>query len=313
MHPQRAGDWLREQLEGVSRLTVVSPFITGAGLEGVLGVVNRSASIRVYTRWHAAEVAAGVSDTGIWDRIVERGGEIFLHPLLHAKAYISDESAFIGSANTSLRGLGWRDIASVELLIRTTPDEPNLRSLMELLERTSAEATERVKEEVERRAEQLAVDALPLDEVWAEGGSGVKGEKEGMREERGEGMPDLSVPRYRMPEAVWPAYRGFREERIREMVLRDLASLGVPRGVEDRDSFYAIVGSALLQGFSGKLIQELRGLPAVTAAQKYSEMRAEVGVPVQDGDLEGDYRALVRWVNEFVPSESIVPSGYSIS
>ena len=92
-------------------VVVVAPFIKRKPLELLLDSVDESVQVTVYTRWLPDEVSRGVSDTSVLDVLASRGGAtLFLLDRLHAKAYVADGRAFVGSANATGAGLGWASV-----------------------------------------------------------------------------------------------------------------------------------------------------------------------------------------------------------
>ena len=54
------------------------------------------------------------------------GAELYVHPLLHAKLYRFDDTAFFGSANLTGKALGWTAPANLELLHASPEMLPDL-------------------------------------------------------------------------------------------------------------------------------------------------------------------------------------------
>lgn len=295
--PRRTGERVLRTIEGAEELTVVAPFVKVGPLERLMAAVKADATITVYTRWHPDEVAAGISDTAILDLVHKRGGSVWLHPLLHAKAYLGGGSALVGSANTSDNGLGWAKTPALELLVGVATDDEAVRALLELLEVATAEATPGIRDEIDRRAQLLR-------------------DERGIPPPRGGGATEVAsvfgVPRYLVPEAAWPAYQGKRPPDIQAMVARDLNGLGIPPGLASEESFNALVGAALLQGFTGRLMSELAGVPVIPASQLFAQRMAAVGEPVHEEELDERYRAFVRWIAHFVPEHRLRATGYSL-
>ena len=89
--PQACGERLINLIKNASKITIIAPFIKREVLKVLLQHISNDhqVSLKIYTRWHAHEVAKGISDTDILDLVKKYDGYIFLHPLLHAKAYIA--------------------------------------------------------------------------------------------------------------------------------------------------------------------------------------------------------------------------------
>jgi len=67
--------------------------------------INPSSDLRVCSRWRLADLASGASDVDAGAEVLARGGRFFLHPRLHAKVFLFDDIAFIGSANLTHSGI----------------------------------------------------------------------------------------------------------------------------------------------------------------------------------------------------------------
>ena len=71
----------------------------------------------MYARWNVNDIASGATDWQAWDVAARHKIDFFACPGLHAKMYIADEKALVGSANATNRGLGLRRKPNLELLI----------------------------------------------------------------------------------------------------------------------------------------------------------------------------------------------------
>ena len=84
-----------------------------------------------------SEVAAGVSDPEILDVLEEHGDfDLSLVDRLHAKLYIAGDRCLVGSANTTLAGLGEAgDGGNIEALVETTIDDPGIAATLDEIAR----------------------------------------------------------------------------------------------------------------------------------------------------------------------------------
>lgn len=301
METRVPGEKVLELAGGSESLWIVAPFIKQGAFEKIMGVIEKECEVTVYTRWHAREVAAGVSDLEVFQVAERVGGEVFLHPRLHAKAFLNQQRGLIGSSNVTYQGLGWGSSSAVELLTQVDRENPDLIAMLSRLRATSCRATEYIQREIESQAEKIPGDSrLRGPGFWDK-------DREGLGEEHFHG-----VPRYNVPESVWPAYRGWRADEVVELVRRDLEALGVPEGIKDEDEFNAVVGAALTQGVTGRLIQECSDVNAVDAAGRFRETLQEVGVELPDGKLGEYYQSFVRWVSHFVSGRTLRATGFSL-
>lgn len=295
------GDDVLELATECGELWIVAPFIKKGAFEKIVAVTSTECEIEVYTRWHAREVASGVSDLEVLDVVEAEGGELYLHPRLHAKAFLSGERALVGSSNVTYQGLGWGGSSAVELLVEVGRESAKVMAMLSRLQATSCRASEHIRLEIESQAEIISEMGQARGRAF----------RERDHHER-DGEHFHGVPRYNVPESVWPAYRGWRTDEVVELVRRDLNALGVPEGIEDEEEFNAVVAAALAQGVTGRLIQECSNVNAVDAADRFREILHEIGVELPKGKLGEYYQAFVRWVSHFVSGRTLRATGFSL-
>lgn len=265
------------------QFVVVSPFITRAGLQPILEALPGGSPLSVFTRWRADEVAAGVSDPNLLEDVEATGGQIRLHHMLHAKAYVSQESgALVGSANATATGLGWASNPGVELLVSTSANDPSLAGLLALLDATSPVATDALRQQVLEQAREFPPSAFheqPADE----GG--------------GEDMASW-LPSYSQPRALWMVYIGQRGQTVTRLAEPDLEAIDVPSGLSE-EQFNAYVGNALLQGLPGLAAQELSNLSTFKAIEGLAAMASAAGLELNDPERR--WNVLAAWAAHFLP------------
>lgn len=148
-----------------TEVILIAPFIKRSVLEECAGQVRPGVEFRVFTRWDPAEVAAGVSDPEI---ITIPGLEqaVQLVTNLHAKAYIADNDALVGSANLTERALGMGQVqANLEVLIHAYADSPELTSLIQQVNVDGRAANANYAEAVRERARMITLtDEAPPSE-----------------------------------------------------------------------------------------------------------------------------------------------------
>lgn len=285
--PQRCGLRVLELVSGATALTIVAPFITRAGIEPILTTLPPGAGLKVYTRWRPDEVAAGVSDPHIFDLVDARGGTILLHPIVHAKAYVTGSSALVGSANVTGNGLGWGRPGAVEILVETSPADPALTALISVLQATSSTATEADRDAVLAASAVLPAAPLratvePVDRTdW--------------------------LPSYRMPDVLWLVYSGQREKELTDFVRPELQALGIPSGIESEPAFNAYVGAILRQGFTGRIAQECSNLTTIKAVQRLADLCSARGITVEDAGVL--WETLAAWIARFIPGFQRITGG----
>ena len=101
------------------RVVVVSAFVGAEALDKILeSVPEEVEQIAVFARWDTNDIASGATDWQAWDVASRHAVPFYACPGLHAKMYIADEKALVGSANATARGLGFGGISNLELLIQ---------------------------------------------------------------------------------------------------------------------------------------------------------------------------------------------------
>lgn len=153
---RRDGDLLVAHLaRAKEHVLLCAPFIKLGVVKRLLSAVGPHVSVEIVTRWHAEEVAGGVSDLAVFDLVASRpGATMRLLDNLHAKLYAADDQLLAGSANLTATALGWCDDPNLELLM---PVPANSEAVMRC---KIALAAARLATAKERAAIQAVVDGL---------------------------------------------------------------------------------------------------------------------------------------------------------
>lgn len=123
------------------RVMIVSAYIGGDALEQLLDAVPASVSRRVVAaRWDAQDIATGATDWRVWDVVQQHGMQLLACPKLHAKIYVADDRALVGSANATASGMGI-GVGNLELLVPVDTAQPDVSRVLTLVEQGSTEAT----------------------------------------------------------------------------------------------------------------------------------------------------------------------------
>jgi hypothetical protein len=192
-------------------------------LKVVFNNIRAAVPVRVVARWIPAEIAAGVCDLEIFDVVTARSeAELYVHPLLHAKVYRFDDTAFFGSANLTRKALGWTAPTNVELLHapREMLDELVLfeAELVGSALRVDAGYRDIVREQVEK----VKDGAITTSEVFDADVHGVE---------------RTWLPTCMTPARLWNVYADAEATRRRmvesafEAAQTDLAALRIPSGL----------------------------------------------------------------------------------
>lgn len=124
------------------RVIVVSAYLGVTVLEEVLDSVPKSVpSVAIFARWELQDVASGATDWRAWDVAKDRGVPLYACAELHAKMYVADNEALVGSANATASGLGLGGRGNIELLMPTDTSQPDVSWVLAATRRGSVEAT----------------------------------------------------------------------------------------------------------------------------------------------------------------------------
>lgn len=215
-------------------IVLIAPFVKAQVISRILKAAPVDVPVILYTRWRLEEIGMGVSDIGVWPLLHEDGrGDVRLCHHLHAKCYIFDQNAVVGSANLTSRALNWHPQANLELQVDVETTHASVRDLVKTLDTTAVTVDRGIYEEYRRLLELVdwpvdrstpAMDPIPRPQV----ASGW-------------------LPESRHPADLFLAYCGKLEELTRaseQSATNDLDYLGLPPGL-DQDTFNQAVRSVL--------------------------------------------------------------------
>lgn len=261
-------DHIWRQIEGLlstarGRVVLVAPFIKKSVFKAALDAVTTAdADILCVTRWSVLEVAAGVSDPEIAD-LAEHDGRvtILLCHDLHAKLYLADDRCLIGSANLTAKATGRSQPKNAELLLEAPVSHPEVQQLLQHIQAKGIPASSELARQIRAQADLLQEDEdrpeviLVTDEV---------------NQNRVRWRPET-----RSPNRLYRVYRGAKHDYVTEIlagVVRDLAYLDVPPGLDEQD-------------FSAEVLRRLYELPEV--GQLVAEKRLNMN-DLQQQIMEAD-------------------------
>ena len=282
---------------------MVAPFITLDAFRQLEEVISPRVEVQVFTRWNPEEVARKVSDPHVLDIIEKRGrAKMFLHPELHAKAYVIDSSqVFVGSANLTRKALGYIQNPNWEVLSRHTPVPAYFFSWLWKLRAASTSATQALKEKVLQEAEAF----------FSESGTSPApyfiADEYASKVEETEVSPVQLFPHFRSPDRIFGLFQAINDENWEsekvQQILVDLSFLNVMPLNQNRDDFHQAVRRSLLElplvralndqlkpsqrfGFIAKWLQETYPDHFLTIAR--AKLQAQV---------------IYRWLSYFVPDK----------
>lgn len=218
-----------------SEVVLCAPFIKVAVLETLLECIREDVAVRIYTRWRASEVAAGVSDLAVFELANERSGvRLFILDPLHGKLYTADRECMLGSANLTGSALGWSRNSNIELMVPISIEAPEVRAFMKRLDE-AAPASYALRMQIEEAAKALVGQALEEGQAL---------DDTDVQERRGQWLPRCAAPE--------KLYAIFCDEKTDVVVtdtlrdgLQDLRDLSLPAGLSSAE-FELEIRSALL-------------------------------------------------------------------
>jgi hypothetical protein len=253
---RRDGDRLVEHLSSARReVLICAPFIKSGVIAKLLSAIADGVEVRVITRWLPREVAAGVSDLEVFDVVAgHRSASLALLDRLHAKLYLADEVALIGSANLTGAALGWCEAANLELLTDTTLDNEDVKQCLSHLGEARP-AT--IGEQQKVRAESLQFPKLEL-----------------VRDARDEASTGMWLPQCAAPGRLYQAYVPTSRDRLSvsvlESALADLEALGIAPGLSEQEftaavakAFSAMPAVKRLLGAAEDDLDDVRGIQLI--------------------------------------------------
>lgn len=291
---RREGDLLLEHVATARQSVLLcAPFIKVGVIKRLFAVIQADVPIDLYTRWHAEEVAAGVSDLAVFDLVQDRPHtHLYLLDQLHAKLYLTEDRALVGSANLTATALGWCKVPNVEILVAVDPEGEEVRRCRTAL------ASARSATFAERLAVQAEVDALQRTPL--PGAEAVD-----------ETMTGLWLPRLGAPDKLYRAYVPESRDRLPLALLeaaeQDLAALGIDPNLTRED-------------FNTNVAEQFRSMPAIQhiltlISRDVSDEEGETIVASLPHDLDmppaAIWEVIRNWIIEFLSSQyEVVPQSF---
>lgn len=202
-------------------LSVVSAYITSAGIDWVLDALNPVVeSCRVLSRWHPVDFVSGASDLAAYERVKEAGGRFFVLPGLHAKLVLVDnQQLFLGSANVTALGLKLVPGGNREIGVSFTATENDI-STIDVMFAEAVEVSDELYEDFRRHVDLISSTKRRYEELsWP---------------------PELRGKLSKHPKRLWvaelfwsanPARMLDAEYESDEAILHDFLLLGFERGM----------------------------------------------------------------------------------
>ena len=292
----KPGEEIARLLSGArERIVIVSAFVRGDALSRILSGVNPDVPATVFARWRLSDLVSGASDLSAFDIARKRGAEFRIHSALHAKAFIADNSALVGSANVTLSAFGESENPNAEILVPASADEPRVRSLLKFLSVESMIVDEdyasRLRDVVHESANVAGKDDFPPQSPESDGW-----------------LPATPIPQ------DFLGFLSLRRERMGHLrrdtkasAMRDCCALGLSAGADK----YENVAQVLVQR---RLFRELRDRIASSDTSALSdEVAAKFLVEsfhIPESEADGQWMIVKAWLRAFLQKEFvIVPLG----
>lgn len=298
---RRDGDRLIAHLASAKgRVVLCAPFIKVGVLKGLFDAVPKAVDIEVVTRWLPDEVAVGVSDLEVFDLVAQRQrASLKLLDNLHAKIYLADDRALVGSANLTRAALGWAPVSNVELLVQVSSGDLEVAACLFQIEKARI-ATAAERDRVRADAEAVGLQGARLD-----------------RNEVGDVVPAIWLPKSAAPDRLFQAYnantRGGLTNSVLEAALDDIAALGIPDGLSEQD-FTSAVSFAFRRMPGIERLLEAAGdeLADSEAVKIIGEMTASGSVNPSALDNDVQWRMISDWIRFFLKDYEIAPANFVV-
>lgn len=291
---RRDGDLLVAHVANAkSNVLLCAPFIKLGVAKRLLAAVDPDVTVEIVTRWHAEEIAAGVSDLAVFDLVASRpGATLRLLDNLHAKLYAADDQLLAGSANLTATALGWCDDPNLELLMSVPADaEAVLRCRTALTAARLATAEERAV--IQAVVDGLQRSPLPVSKTVDDA------------------MAGPWLPKLAAPERLYAAYVPSARERLTTSAIEaadhDLQALAIAPGLSEA-------------AFRNQVAERFSTMPAVatilTAAQSDLSDAAAVDlietlVGSSDMNTAARWQIVRDWLTYFLRDKyEIAPQSY---
>ena len=289
------GEMVLNAIRTASRnLLLVAPYIKSDALERTIdSIPSESISLTCVTRWLPGDIAAGVCDLDIFDKISKYpDGRLLIHPHLHAKYYRVDHRCLIGSANLTSRGMGWTTPANMELLVELPADFEGLEEWEQRLLASAIPASRELQEKIKLESEQIIANNVRVDFPDGEG-IGDDGQ-----------FASQWFPRCPVPDRLWEVYSGQAQDKMVTGALAaaqmDISALAVPPGLPKK-LFDAYVAGILKYMPMVMEIDNLaaRALPD-SDAYRFIVDRLGDKAPYPEEEM---WRVFKAWLTYFFPEE----------
>jgi len=286
--------------EACNEVVLVAPFVKAFVLKELLARIPIDITVRCVTRWQPEEILRGVSDLEIWFLIKKRPrSSLLLRPDLHAKFYRADEKCLVGSANLTVKALGWSNSPNFELLVPLMASEPTLKTFETQLFSGCVQVNQSLFEQMSATV-QLLAEKYPDLSPFASNTPDASQEETFASDEKV--LVEAWLPKLRNPQELYLAYSGQQEKLTtvaRKAATSDLLSLPTISNLP-KTAFEACIGTLLLQK---PIVQKVDAF--VETPQRFSAVRNLLtSLPcasLSNFDADRAWQTLMRWLLHFLP------------
>ncbi|MGI6416596.1 MAG: phospholipase D family protein [Thermoguttaceae bacterium] len=270
----------------------VAPYAKKSVVESLTSALPSEARLTLVTRWHPADIARGVSDTDVLDVVRARpNSELLLHPSLHAKVFLCDDYAFIGSANLTNSGVGLGSRPNVELSTLLQPAPTAVGVFLNRVIYESTIATAKIKAAIDEQAREY-------ERIYGDERQSISL----VYQSPDEWHPPWLFPQLRAPDRLFAIYSDADDlpVDVRQDAWRDLAVLNPPANL-GREQFQSWIASRLLEIDVVARFDEF-----VAAPRRFGEMSAwlranyDTFIPTYDVG-QRVAQQMIRWLTFFLP------------
>ena len=150
------------------RTLVISAYLGAETLDTLLSACPTTVHRAVFANWTHENIASGASDWEAWDVARNHGVAMYDCPNLHAKVYVADKRAIVGSANATARGLqSGVSYSNLELLIDVDACTREVKDLVNAVQALSEVASPFGSDVSNKNAGDPSLDEVPNLPVWA--------------------------------------------------------------------------------------------------------------------------------------------------
>ena len=282
-----------------NRIVIAAPYIKSHSLRSLIShIPDNITEFVCVTRWLPEDIASGVCDIEIFEDVTNLGGgELRVHPHLHAKFYSNIDQCLVGSANLTGRGLGWHTPANVELLVALPGDFPGISDWEAALLESSVTATKELRDQILAEADRIQKPIYHPPEV-----------------EESEESNTIWVPTCTVPDRLWKVYQGAGADSIvtsaYDAAQSDLAALSPPHGL-DQALFEAYISGILRQM---PFISEIDSLAStgITDSDAHQLLKERLDIDVPTAQHKHMWRILKLWLVYFFQGSYRIDTGQEV-